>query len=59
MLFPILTSIAVIWVVGIVVVVHHLRVAPVGVEDDNGFHVIEEADAGKTLHFQQVSGSKA
>ena len=52
MLFPILLSLAAVWVVGIIVTVAHIRRAPVAIEDENGFHVIEEADAGKVLEFR-------
>jgi hypothetical protein len=54
MLFPILLSIAAVWVVGIVVTVVHLRRAPVAIEDETGFHVIEEVDAGKVLEFREA-----
>lgn len=54
MLLPILLSIASVWVVGIVVTVVHLRRAPVAIEDETGFHVIEEMDAGKVLEFREV-----
>jgi len=54
MILPILLSIAAVWVVGIVVTVVHLRRAPVAIEDETGFHVIEEADAGKVLEFREA-----
>jgi len=54
MLFPILISLGFIWVVGIIVTVTHLRRAPVAIEDETGFHIIEEADAGKVLEFSQA-----
>lgn len=54
MLLPILLSIAAVWVVGIVVTITHIRRAPVAIEDENGFHIIEEADAGKVLEFRQA-----
>ena len=53
MLLPILLSLAAVWVVGIAVTVTHIRRAPVAIEDEDGFHIIEEADAGKVLEFRQ------
>jgi len=52
MLYPILLSLAAVWIFGIIVTVAHIRRAPVAIEDENGFHVIEEADAGKVLAFR-------
>jgi hypothetical protein len=52
MLLPILLTLAVVWIVGIIVTVVHVRRAPVAVEDETGFHVVEVADEGKVLEFQ-------
>lgn len=55
MLLPILLSLAAVWVVGIVVTIVHLRRAPVAVEDEQGFHVIEEANTGKVIEFRDAA----
>ncbi len=54
MLFPILLTLAAVWIVGIIVTVVHVRRAPVAVEDEYGFHVVEDADAGKMVEFRQA-----
>jgi hypothetical protein len=54
----ILTSLLVVWLTGIAITVYHIRNAPVGVEDETGFHVIHDPEAGLELTFEN-SGSKA
>ncbi len=54
MLLPLLLSIATVWAVGVVVTVIHIRRAPVAIEDEHGFHIIEEVQSGKVLEFHQA-----
>jgi hypothetical protein len=42
MIFALLSVLALVWVAGIAVTVVYLRRAPVGFEDENGFHAVEE-----------------
>jgi hypothetical protein len=47
MLSALLIAAAAVWVSGVVLVIVHVRRAPVAVEDETGFHVISEATTGE------------
>ena len=43
MLLPVLLALAAVWTVGMIATVVHVRLAPEGIEDADGFHVVQEA----------------